>query len=49
MPTFVSTYLATFDVRAIALVAVNIAIATIIYLPFVRAYERHELQLQSTQ
>lgn len=42
IPTFISTYLATFDVRAIALVAVNIAIATVIYLPFVRAYERHE-------
>lgn len=42
VPTFVSTYLATFDVRAIALAAINIAIATAIYLPFVRAYERHE-------
>jgi PTS system cellobiose-specific IIC component len=42
VPTFVSTYLSTFDVRAIALVALNIVIATLIYLPFVRAYERHE-------
>jgi cellobiose PTS system EIIC component len=42
IPTFISTYLATFDVRAIALAAINIAIATLIYLPFVRAYERHE-------
>lgn len=42
IPTFASTYLATLDVRAIALVAVNIAVATIIYLPFVRAYEAHE-------
>lgn len=41
IPTFVSTYLATFDVRALALVAVNIAISAVIYLPFVRAYERH--------
>lgn len=42
IPTFASTYMATFDVRAIALVAINIAIATVFYLPFVRAYERHE-------
>jgi PTS system cellobiose-specific IIC component len=42
IPTFASTYLSTFDVRAIALVAFNIAVATVIYLPFVRAYERHE-------
>jgi PTS system cellobiose-specific IIC component len=41
IPTLVSTYLATVDVRAIALVCVNVAIATAIYLPFVRAYERH--------
>ena len=40
IPTFVSTYLATFDVRALALVAANIAISAAIYLPFVRAYER---------
>lgn len=41
IPTFVSTYLATQDLRAIALVAVNIVLATFIYYPFVRAYERH--------
>jgi PTS system cellobiose-specific IIC component len=41
IPTFASTYMATFDVRAIALAAINIAIATVFYLPFVRAYERH--------
>ncbi len=41
VPTFVSTYLATQDLRAIALAAVNIAVATIIWYPFVRAYERH--------
>jgi PTS system cellobiose-specific IIC component len=41
IPTFVSTYVATQDVRAVALAAVNIAIATAIYYPFVRAYERH--------
>ncbi len=42
LPSVVSTYLATFDVRAIALVAVNITLATLMYLPFVRAYEAHE-------
>lgn len=42
VPTFVSTYLSTLDVRAIALVALNIAVAAVIYLPFVRAYEAHE-------
>ncbi|HEX4014203.1 MAG TPA: PTS transporter subunit EIIC [Candidatus Cybelea sp.] len=41
IPTFVSTYLATQDLRAIALAALNIAIATAMYFPFVRAYERH--------
>jgi cellobiose-specific phosphotransferase system component IIC len=41
VPTFVSTYLATQDLRAIALAALNIAIATLIWYPFVRAYERH--------
>ncbi|HUA10079.1 MAG TPA: PTS transporter subunit EIIC [Candidatus Acidoferrales bacterium] len=42
VPTLISTYLATLDPRALALVAVNVAIASVIYLPFVRAYERHE-------
>ena len=42
LPTFASTYLATSDARAIALVAANLLIATLIYIPFVRAYERHE-------
>lgn len=41
VPTVVSTYLATQDLRAIALAVLNIAIATVIYYPFVRAYERH--------
>lgn len=41
VPTFVSTYLATQDVRAIALAAVNVALAAVMYYPFVRAYERH--------
>jgi len=41
VPTFVSTYLATQDVRAIGLAALNIALAAVMYYPFVRAYERH--------
>jgi cellobiose PTS system EIIC component len=41
VPTFVSTYVATQDLRAIALAAFNIALATAIWYPFVRAYERH--------
>ncbi len=41
VPTFVSTYLATQDVRAIGLAAFNVVLATLIYYPFVRAYERH--------
>jgi cellobiose-specific phosphotransferase system component IIC len=41
VPTFVSTYVATQDVRAVALAAFNIALATMIWYPFVRAYERH--------
>jgi PTS system cellobiose-specific IIC component len=41
IPTLVSTYVATQDVRAIALALVNVAIATAVYYPFVRAYERH--------
>jgi len=43
IPTFVSTYLATFDARAVVLALANVAIAALIYLPFVRAYERHEM------
>jgi PTS system cellobiose-specific IIC component len=41
IPTLISTYLATLDLRAVALVVVNVLVAGIIYLPFVRAYERH--------
>ena len=44
IPTFVSTYLATQDLRAIALAALNVGVATLIYYPFVRAYERHILE-----
>lgn len=42
VPTPISTYLATLDARAPLLVLVNLIVATIIYFPFVRAYERHE-------
>jgi cellobiose-specific phosphotransferase system component IIC len=41
IPTLISTYIATLDVRAIGLVVLNVALATMIYLPFVRAFERH--------
>jgi cellobiose-specific phosphotransferase system component IIC len=41
VPTVVSAYVATQDVRAIPLVLANVAIATLMYYPFVRAYERH--------
>ena len=41
IPTLISTYIATLDLRAAALVVLNIALATAIYLPFVRAYEHH--------
>jgi cellobiose-specific phosphotransferase system component IIC len=43
VPTLISTYVATQDFRAIALAAFNIALATLIWYPFVRAYERHLL------
>ena len=42
IPSVLSTYLATLDWRAVALVALNIAVAAAIYFPFFRAYERHE-------
>jgi len=41
IPTLISTYIATLDLRAAGLVALNVALATVIYLPFVRAYEHH--------
>ena len=40
IPTPIATYLATLDPRAILLALVNIVIATAIYFPFVRAFER---------
>jgi PTS system cellobiose-specific IIC component len=41
VPAPISTYLATLDPRAPLLLLLNLAIAMLIYLPFVRAYERH--------
>ncbi|MBV8332293.1 MAG: PTS sugar transporter subunit IIC [Candidatus Eremiobacteraeota bacterium] len=41
VPAPIGTYLATQDVRAIALTIVNILLAFAMYYPFVRAYERH--------
>jgi lactose/cellobiose-specific phosphotransferase system IIC component len=40
VPTFISTYVATQDLRAVGLAALNIVLATAMYYPFVRAYER---------
>ncbi|HEV2262225.1 MAG TPA: PTS transporter subunit EIIC [Candidatus Rubrimentiphilum sp.] len=42
VPAPVAAYLATLDWRAVMLSLVNIAIAALVYLPFVRAYEKHE-------
>jgi cellobiose PTS system EIIC component len=41
VPTLLSTYLATQDVRAVGLALINIGVATAIWYPFVRVYERH--------
>ncbi|MBV8688464.1 MAG: PTS sugar transporter subunit IIC [Candidatus Eremiobacteraeota bacterium] len=45
VPTVASTYVATLDWRAVVLVLANIVIAGLIYAPFVRAYDRHEVQV----
>ena len=45
VPAPAAAYFATLDWRAVILVLVNIALATVVYLPFVRAYERHEAAL----
>lgn len=42
LPSPLSAYLATLDWRAVVLVLVNVALATLFYFPFVRAYDRHE-------
>jgi PTS system cellobiose-specific IIC component len=44
VPVFLNTFLATLDWRSLVLVAVNLTIAGAIYLPFVRIYERLEMQ-----
>ena len=44
LPSFASTYLATFDARAVILVLVNIAIATLLSFPFFRAFEQYTLR-----
>lgn len=44
LPSFAATYLATFDARAIVLVLVNIAVATLLYFPFFRAFEHYTLR-----
>ena len=43
VPSPLAVYLATLDWRAVVLVLVNIALATVLYLPFIRAYEQHEV------
>jgi PTS system cellobiose-specific IIC component len=43
IPTPISVVLATFDWRALVLALVNIGLATVIYAPFVRIFERAEL------
>lgn len=47
LPSFVSTYLATFDVRAVMLAVLNIAIAAVIYFPFFKAMERDTLRVET--
>jgi PTS system cellobiose-specific IIC component len=42
VPAFANVFLATKDWRACVLVLVNLAIATVLYAPFVAAYERRE-------
>jgi PTS system cellobiose-specific IIC component len=48
VPTPIATYAATLDPRAVVLALANIGIAAVIYFPFVRAYERHELGAEGT-
>ncbi|MDP9017754.1 MAG: PTS transporter subunit EIIC [Candidatus Eremiobacteraeota bacterium] len=42
IPSLISVFLATLDWRSVVLMVVNIVIASLIYFPFVKAYERHE-------
>jgi PTS system cellobiose-specific IIC component len=43
IPTPISVVLATVDWRALVLALINIALATVIWAPFVRLLERSEL------
>ncbi len=49
VPTIISVFLATFDWRSLVLALVNIALATVIYAPFVRIFERAEMAKESRQ
>jgi cellobiose-specific phosphotransferase system component IIC len=42
LPIFFNVFLATLDWRACILIALNLALAAVIWLPFVRVYERAE-------
>ncbi len=44
VPILINVFLATLDWRSLVLIVVNLAIAGAIYFPFVRVYERIELQ-----
>jgi len=48
IPSVISVVLATFDWRAAVLMLFNIALATVIYMPFVRILERAELAKEKT-
>ncbi len=48
VPSVIATFIATLDWRAVVLVLVNIAISSICYWPFVRAYERHTLRASAS-
>jgi PTS system cellobiose-specific IIC component len=43
VPVFANTLIATLDWRSLVLVLVNLLVAGAVYLPFVRIYERLEL------
>jgi len=49
IPTPISVVLATFDWRALVLAVVNIGLATAIYAPFVRIFERAELAKENAR
>ena len=46
-PPFISGPLGTGDWRTLILLALNIAIGFVIYLPFFKIYEKHELQIEA--